>query len=107
MFSSFKESVKGTRRVTIDEIPMPELSHEATSNLPNMPQSTLKEKKRPLIMPLEPRNVRMPSNIHLAFSSNALLLNTSVTSNVASISSKPSMAFENTTRHYKVCSDFT
>jgi hypothetical protein len=45
IFSVFKESVKETQRVTIDEIPMPELPHESTPSLPDKPRSILKQKE--------------------------------------------------------------
>ena len=45
MFPSFKELVKDTQCVIIDEIPMPELSDESISNLPDIPRSILKQKE--------------------------------------------------------------
>jgi hypothetical protein len=40
-----KESVKETQRVTIDEIPMPELPQHPTSSFHDAPRSILKQKR--------------------------------------------------------------
>ena len=42
---SFQESVKETQRVTIDEIPMPELPHGPAPTLQDPPRSILKQKE--------------------------------------------------------------
>ena len=42
---NFKESVKETQRVTLDEIPMPELPHGSASLSQDAPRGILKQKE--------------------------------------------------------------